>query len=467
MSISSNVSPEWLEEHYQLWKSDPGQVSPDWQAFFEGFDLAQQAPVTDRDLAAKNSAVDSLIYRYRDLGHLQASTDPLTTERTDHPELSLAAFGLTKADLERTFYPLRFPRQSVTLNEIIELLDETYCGAIGVEFMHIQDPHKRDWLKQRMEENRNRADFSREEKLHILKKLQEATLFEAFLHRKFLGQKRFSLEGGEVIIPLLDSLLTQAAHRGVSDLIMGMAHRGRINVLANIFNKPLENIFAEFNDNLALAFVGDGDVKYHKGYSCDRELETGGSIHLSLAANPSHLEAVDPVVIGKCRARHVSYGPGGKKRVLPVLIHGDAAFAGQGLVTEVLNLSQIDGYQSGGTFHLVLNNQIGFTTSPAHARSTLYATDVAKMLMVPIFHVNGEDPEAVVYATNLALEYRQEFGEDVVVEVICYRRHGHNEGDEPFFTQPLMYSKIRKRPPPARDLCRAPDGRRDSPGDHR
>jgi len=447
MSISSNVSPEWLEEHYQLWKSDPGQVSPDWQAFFEGFDLAQQAPVADRDLAAKNSAVDSLIYRYRDLGHLQASTDPLTPERIDHPELSLAAFGLTEADLKRTFYPLRFPRQSATLQEIIELLEETYCGVVGVEFMHIQDPHKRDWLKQRMEEKRNRADFSRDEQLHILRKLQEATLFESFLHRKFLGQKRFSLEGGEVIIPLLDSLLTQAAQRGVSDLLMGMAHRGRLNVLANIFNKPLENLFAEFKDNLELAFVGDGDVKYHKGYSCDRALEAGGSIHLSLAANPSHLEAVDPVVIGKCRARHVSYGPGGKKRVLPVLIHGDAAFAGQGLVTEVLNLSQIDGYQSGGTFHLVLNNQIGFTTAPAHARSTLYATDVAKMLMVPIFHVNGEDPEAVVYATSLALEYRQEFGEDVVVEVICYRRHGHNEGDEPFFTQPLMYSKIRKRPP--------------------
>jgi len=447
MSLSSNVSPEWLEEHYQLWKSDPDKVSPDWQAFFQGFDLAQQAPATDRDLAAKNSAVDSLIYRYRDLGHLQAATDPLTPERTDHPELSLAAFGLTEADLKRTFYPLRFPHQSATLQEIIELLEETYCGVIGVEFMHIQDPHKRDWLKQRMEEKRNRADFSRDEQLHILKKLQEATLFEAFLHRKFLGQKRFSLEGGEVIIPLLDSLLMQAAQRGVSDLLMGMAHRGRLNVLANIFNKPLENIFAEFKDNLELAFVGDGDVKYHKGYSCDLTLETGGSIHLSLAANPSHLEAVDPVVIGKCRARHVSYGPGGKKRVLPVLIHGDAAFAGQGLVTEVLNLSQIDGYQSGGTFHLVLNNQIGFTTSPVHARSTLYATDVAKMLMVPIFHVNGEDPEAVVYATNLALEYRQEFGEDVVVEVICYRRHGHNEGDEPFFTQPLMYGKIRKRPP--------------------
>ena len=447
MSISSNVSPEWLEEQYQLWKSDPDKVSLDWQAFFQGFDLAQQAPATDRDLAAKNSAVDSLIYRYRDLGHLQAATDPLTPERTDHRELTLAAFGLTEADLKRTFYPLRFPHQSATLQEIIELLEETYCGVIGVEFMHIQDPHKRDWLKQRMEEKRNRADFSRDEQLHILKKLQESTLFEAFLHRKFLGQKRFSLEGGEVIIPLLDSLLIQAAQRGVSDLLMGMAHRGRLNVLANIFNKPLENLFAEFKDNLELAFVGDGDVKYHKGYSCDLTLETGGSIHLSLAANPSHLEAVDPVVIGKCRARHVSYGPGGKKRVLPVLIHGDAAFAGQGLVTEVLNLSQIDGYQSGGTFHLVLNNQIGFTTSPVHARSTLYATDVAKMLMVPIFHVNGEDPEAVVYATNLALEYRQEFGEDVVVEVICYRRHGHNEGDEPFFTQPLMYGKIRKRPP--------------------
>ncbi len=447
MSIASNVSPEWLEEHYQLWKTAPDQISADWQAFFEGFDLAQQAPTTDRELAAKNSAVDSLIYRYRDLGHLQASTDPLTTEQDSYPELSLAAFGLSEADLKTTFYPLRFPKSGATLQEIIELLEQTYCGMIGVEFMHIQDPNKRDWLKQRMEEKRNRADFSEEDRLHILKKLQEATLFEAFLHRKFLGQKRFSLEGGEVIIPLLETLVTQSAQRGISDLVMGMAHRGRLNVLANIFNKPLENIFAEFQDNLELAFVGDGDVKYHKGYSSDRTLASGHNIHLSLAANPSHLEAVDPVVIGKCRARHVSYGPGGKKRVLPVLIHGDAAFAGQGLVTEVLNLSLIDGYQSGGTFHLVLNNQIGFTTSPAHARSTLYATDVAKMLMVPIFHVNGEDPEAVVYATELALEYRQQFGEDVVVEVICYRRHGHNEGDEPFFTQPLMYDKIRQRPP--------------------
>ncbi len=403
MSIFGNVSPQWLEEQYQLWKTGPDQVSPDWQAFFEGFDLARQTPLSDCNLAAKNSAVDSLIYRYRDLGHLQAGTDPLSAGQTDHAELNIAAFGLTEADLDQTFYPLRFPRQSATLREIIALLRETYCGTIGVEFMHIQDPAKRAWLKQRMEEKRNQPQMERVEQLHILQKLQEATLFETFLHRKFLGQKRFSLEGGEVIIPLLDNLLNQAAQRGVSDLIMGMSHRGRLNVLANIFNKPLENTFAEFQDNLELSFVGDGDVKYHKGYSTDLSLASGHNIHLSLAANPSHLEAVDPVVIGKCRARHVGYGPGGKKRVLPVLIHGDAAFAGQGLVAEVLNLSRLDGYQSGGTFHLIVNNQIGFTTAPAHARSTLYATDVAKMLMVPIFHVNGEDPEAAVYATSLAL----------------------------------------------------------------
>ena len=447
MSISGNVSPQWLEAQYQLWKSEPGQVSPDWQAFFEGFALARQAPTTDRELAAKNSAVDSLIYRYRDLGHLQADIDPLSPDHTSHAQLNLATFGLSETDLDQTFYPLRFPKQSATLREIIALLEETYCGTIGVEFMHIQDPAKRDWLKQRMEEQRNRPEFGREEQLHTLVKLQEAALFEAFLHRKFLGQKRFSLEGGEVIIPLLDSLLNQAAHRGIEDLVMGMSHRGRLNVLANIFNKPLENTFAEFHDNLELAFVGEGDVKYHQGYSADIQLSSSRNIHLSLAANPSHLEAVDPVVIGKCRARQVARGPGGTKKVLPVLIHGDAAFAGQGLVAEVLNLSRLDGYQSGGTFHLVVNNQIGFTTAPDHARSTLYATDVAKMLMVPIFHVNGEDPEAAVYAASLALEYRQTFGEDVVVEVICFRRHGHNEGDEPFFTQPLMYEKIRQRPP--------------------
>lgn len=288
--------------------------------------------------------------------------------------------------------------------------------------------------------------LSSDDKLDVLRKLQKAALFELFLHRKFIGQKRFSLEGGEVMIPLLEAMTSHAADMGVCDLVLGMAHRGRLNVLANIFGKPLANMFAEFTDNIELAFVGEGDVKYHKGFSCDRQFN-GNTIHMSIASNPSHLEAVDPLVIGKCRARHSNYGPGGRKKVLPVLIHGDAAFAGQGMVPETLNLSQLDGYQTGGTFHVILNNQIGFTTSPSHARSTLYATDVAKMLMVPIFHIHGEDPEAAIHIAKLALDYRNTFAKDVIVEIICYRRQGHNEGDEPFFTQPLMYEKISKRPP--------------------
>jgi 2-oxoglutarate dehydrogenase E1 component len=453
MAIAGNVSPQWLEEQYRLWREHPEQFSPDWRAFFEGFDLAIERPGADCELALKTSAVDSLIYRYRDLGHRQAWTNPLDEEcPAPLPDLALAAFGLIDADLDRTFQPLRYPGPA-TLREIVETLAATYCHSIGVEFMHSQEPAQRQWLKERMEGSRNRADLNRDERLAILARLQEAVLFEQFLHRRFLGQKRFSLEGGEALIVLLDALVTRAASAGVTDLVMGMSHRGRLNVLANIFGKPLENIFAEFEDNLELAFVGEGDVKYHQGFSADRNIN-GSPIHLSLASNPSHLEAVDPVVIGKCRARHVGYGPGGRKRVLPLLVHGDAAFAGQGIVTEVFNLSRLDGYQSGGTVHVVLNNQIGFTTDPAHARSTPYATDVAKMLSVPIFHVNGEDPEAVVHVARLALEYRQVFARDVVIELLCYRRHGHNEGDEPGFTQPLMYEKIRRRPP-ANDLYAA------------
>ena len=447
MSLESNISPQWLDEQYRLWQENPTALDEQWQAFFKGFDLAQETEFGDRNLAARNSAVDSLIYRYRDLGHLMACTDPLSPCPVENPLLALRAFELEEKDLDTTFFPLRFPQKSATLREIIALLHDTYCRSIGVEFMHIQNPQERQWLKDQMEGTRNRPNLTRDEKLAILAKLQEGTQFEDFLHKKFLGQKRFSLEGAEVLIPLLESLVEKAAELGVSDLVMGMSHRGRLNVLANIFTKPFENIFAEFKDNLELAFVGEGDVKYHKGYSVDRTMSSGNTIHLSLAANPSHLEVIDPVVIGKCRARHSNYGPGGRQRVLPVLIHGDAAFAGQGIVPEVLNLSQLDGYQSGGTIHIVVNNQIGFTTDPAHARSTLYATDVAKMLMIPIFHVNGEDPEAAVYATQLALEYRQRYRKDVVIEFICYRRHGHNEGDEPFFTQPVMYEKIRRRPP--------------------
>ncbi len=449
MTINGNASPAWLESQHKLWQENPDAVPDDLRSFFNGFELARQtaAPVQNIDLTQKQSAVDSLIYRYRDIGHMQACTDPLSSCPPPHPALSLEAFDLDEKDLDTLFHPRRFLNEQATLREILDVLQETYCRTVGVEFMHIQDPEERQWLKERMERVRNRPQLDAEQKLSILRKLQEAALFELFLHRKFIGQKRFSLEGGEVMIPLIECIAAHAAKLEMQDFVLGMAHRGRLNVLANIFGKPLSNMFAEFTDNVELAFVGEGDVKYHKGFSCDRTFPDGQTLHLSIASNPSHLEAVDAVVEGKCRARHSNYGPGGRRKVLPVLIHGDAAFAGQGMVPETLNLSQLDGYHTGGTLHIVLNNQIGFTTSPAHARSTLYATDVAKMLSVPIFHIHGEDPEAAAYIAELALDYRHKFGKDAVIEVICYRRQGHNEGDEPFFTQPLMYEKIRQRPP--------------------
>jgi 2-oxoglutarate dehydrogenase E1 component len=324
-------------------------------------------------------------------------------------------------------------------------MKETYCREIGVEFMHIQDPVERQWLIDRMEPCCNRPVVSTEERLHLLEKIHAATMFESFLQRHFPGQKRFSLEGGEILIPVLDAVVRQCPGIGIADMVFGMAHRGRLNVLAHILNKPYENIFAEYRESLAVGFVGDGDVKYHKGLSADVELPQG-RVHVALVSNPSHLEAVNAVVEGKCRARQDRYGQHGFKKVLPLLIHGDAAFAGQGSIMETLNLSQLDGYRTGGTVHIVLNNQIGFTTLPHDARSTPYATDAAKMLSCPIFHVQGESPEAALHVIRLALEYRQHFGKDVVIELICYRRHGHNEGDEPAFSQPLMYHQIEARP---------------------
>ena len=451
MSFEGNISPAFIEAQYRLWQEAPEQLSFAWQAFFRGFELGREVPGASGGGAAeawgiKQAAVQSLLYRYRDIGHLLACTDPLNPCPVSHPLLTLEAFGLEEADLDRTFQTKRFIKSSATLREILAVLHETYCRSVGVEFMHIQDPAEREWLKERMESVRNRPAFDLAQKRGLLEKLMEATLFENFLHRKFVGQKRFSLEGGEVIIPLLDRAVQKAGRLGMNDVILGMAHRGRLNVLANIFRKPLAVIFAEFEDNLEYEFVGEGDVKYHKGFSTDVRLPDGAGIHLSLASNPSHLEAVDPVVEGKSRARQEAYGEEGRRQVLPLLIHGDAAFAGQGMVAETLNLSQLVGYRTGGTLHVVLNNQIGFTTIPEDARSTLYATDVAKMLMVPIFHVHGEDPEAVAWVVELALDYRQRYAKDVVVEVICFRRQGHNEGDEPFFTQPLMYEKIKQRP---------------------
>ena len=451
MTFLENLTPEWIEEQYLLWKDAPDRVPVDLQIFFSGFGLGEETAGGRKALepaaALKLSAVQSLIYRYRDMGHLLACIDPLSPCRIDHPLLALAAFDLEPADLDTTFHTRRFYKESATLREIVAVMHDTYCRSIGVEFMHIQAPAERQWLIDRMEPTRNRTEFTIEQKLEILRELQEAALFEAFLQKKFIGQTRFSLEGGDALIPLLDAVVTQAAQLGISDLILGMPHRGRLNVLANVFRKPLEIIFAEFSDNIEHGVVGEGDVKYHKGFSIDVTGPGGASIHLALSANPSHLEAIDPVVEGKCRARQDRYGDSRGRRVLPLLIHGDAAFAGQGIVAETLNLSQLEGYRTGGTLHIVLNNQIGFTTLPADARSSQYATDVAKMVQSPVFHVQGDDPEAVVHAAGLALDYRQAFGKDVVVEIICYRRYGHNEGDEPYFTQPLMYEKIKNRPP--------------------
>jgi 2-oxoglutarate dehydrogenase E1 component len=464
MSFTGNITPQWIEAHYLLWREAPEQVGAEWRAFFDGFELGDGASSVKECMSPqqclKLSAVHALIHRHRDIGHLLACTDPLSPCKIDHPLLSLSAFGLETADLEQIFY-VRNSMQSLspdnlktpggmtasTLREILANVRETYCRSIGVEFMYINDPRERQWLIDHMEPVRNQPDFSPEVRLSILGKLREAALFEGFLNRKFIGQTRFSLEGGEVLIPLLDAVVSRAAHLGITDMIIGMPHRGRLNVLANVFRRPLENIFAEFTDNIEHGVVGEGDVKYHRGFSVDVGLPDGPRIHLTMAANPSHLEAIDPVVEGKCRARQDRYGEGAAKRVLPMLIHGDAAFAGQGVVAETLNLSQLGGYRTGGTLHIILNNQIGFTTLPVDARSSCYASDAAKMVMAPIFHVHGEDPEAVVHAMHLALEYRQTFARDVVMEVICYRRHGHNEGDEPYFTQPLMYEKIKERPP--------------------
>ncbi|QXE89305.1 2-oxoglutarate dehydrogenase E1 component [Geomonas subterranea] len=450
MGILENLTPQWIESQYELWKQNPQQLSEEWRAFFTGFELADArsagaAPPTG-DEALKQSAVQSLIYRYRDIGHLLACTDPLSPCKIEHPLLSLSAFGLEPSDLEQTFVTRRFMRRSAKLKEILQVLRSTYCGSVGVEFMHLQDPDERQWLIDRMEPGGNRGFFTPEQRLMLLKKLKEAALFERELHKRFPGQTRFSLEGGDILIPLLDAAVAKAASLGVTDVVFGMPHRGRLNVLCNIFGMPYENMFAEFADNAEYGVVGEGDVKYHKGFSVDLPVGEGGSVHLTLTSNPSHLEAIDPVVQGKCRARQDRIGEAGETRVLPLLIHGDAAFSGQGVVAETLNLSQLAGYRTGGTLHIVLNNQIGFTTSAADARSSHYATDVAKMVQAPVFHVYGDDAEAVIHVTELAVAYRDRYRKDVVVEVICYRRHGHNEGDEPYFTQPLMYQQIKLRP---------------------
>ena len=452
MDLATAWNTEFIEEQYKRWQADPTSVSRDWRFFFEGFELAASgAPKTadgfDEQQLLRQSRVESLIYRYRDLGHLLACLDPLTACPTEHPLLTLEAVNLTPQDLDREFFTHRFAAsRRAPLKEIIQALKETYCRSIGVEFMHLQDPSERSWLLDRMEPIRNRPNLEPDAKQRILNSLVKTALFEQFLNKKYIGVTRFSLEGGEALIPALDFLIQHLAESGGREIILGMAHRGRLNVQANILQRPYQDIFSEFESCYnPEEVVGAGDVKYHNGYLADLKTADNQRLRIFLMNNPSHLEAVDPVVEGFARARQDLIGDNAAAQVMPLLIHGDAAFAGQGIVAETLNMSQLEGYKTGGTIHMIINNQIGYTTLPEDARSTRYSTDIAKMLMVPIFHVHGEDPEAVVHVVRLAADYRLEFGKDVVIDLVCYRRYGHNEGDEPYFTQPQMYDRIRQR----------------------
>ncbi len=399
------------------------------------------------EAAEMQGRVAQLINAYRVRGHLYAAVDPLALEPTEESQLALNTFGLTEDDLDATFPTLDLPGpRTATLRDIVQALETTYCRSIGAEFTFVENPDERRWLQERMESTRNRLTLTHDQQVRILRKLTDAEALENFIHRNYVGAKRFSLEGAESLIPLLDRIIEGAALQGVTDVVIGMAHRGRLNVLTNILNKDVREIFAAFEDRDPHRYLGSGDVKYHQGYASEHVTETGLRVQLSLAFNPSHLEWVNPVVEGRVRARQDRRLPTERTHVMPLLVHGDAAFMGQGVVAETLNLAGLKGYSTEGTVHVVVNNQIGFTTLPTNARSTQYASDITRMLKVPVFHVNGEDPEAVAQVANLAMEFRQKFCKDVVIDMYCYRRYGHNEADEPRFTQPLMYAIIDKKP---------------------
>lgn len=472
--MSSHISPrlnaELLEQKYAQWSTDPGSVEENWAAFFEGFELGSAVPrkggpkgeptagansvrldqpLSEEQLSFRGKIV-SLVYNYRTLGHTQAHINPLQNSGPVNPRLELKTFGFTNEDLDREAATQFFrDGQTFKLSDLEESLKKTYSGKTGFEFMHIHNTQVRDWIRRRIEDKVYASPISADDSKKALRWLMESELFESFLGKKFLGEKRFSLEGSEGLLILLNRILEGCPSSGIKEIEMGMAHRGRLNVLAHFVKKSISTLLYEFTPNYVPDLVaGDGDVKYHLGYEKIRKLEDG-EVRVSLAANPSHLEAVNPVVEGKARARQRMIGDDGaktdRKVVLPLLIHGDAAFAGQGPVAEVLNLSQLAGYRTGGTIHLVINNQIGFTTMPEDARSSAYATDVAKMIEAPILHVNGERPEELIWAAEFALEFRQIWGRDVVIDMYCYRRQGHNETDQAAFTQPHIYRKISGR----------------------
>ncbi|WP_293939661.1 2-oxoglutarate dehydrogenase E1 component [Sphingobacterium sp. UBA5996] len=459
LTYLSNADSAYVDGLYQSYKQDPQSVDFGWQKFFEGFDFGQNAGGTTSSVGEatpehvlKEINVLNMINGYRDRGHLFTHTNPVRERRKYYPGKELETFGLAEADMSTVFNAgVEVGLGPATLKDIRQLVEDTYCRSIGAEFKYIRNPEKIKWLQDRMEADRNMPKFSLDTKKRILNKLNHAVVFENFLGTKFLGQKRFSLEGAESLIPALDSVIEKGAEIGIQEFVIGMAHRGRLNVLTNIMGKSYKSVFSEFEgktyaDDPEVNF--GGDVKYHLGFSSEVKTNDGKSVHLSLAPNPSHLETVDPIVEGMVRSKIDFKYEGDSSKIAPIIIHGDAAIAGQGVVYEVTQMSKLDGYKTGGTVHIVINNQIGFTTNYKDARSGTYCTDVAKITSSPVFHVNGDDAEAVVYAINLAVEYRQKYKTDVFIDLLCYRRFGHNEADEPKFTQPLLYKLIDKHPNP-------------------
>ena len=456
-SVISNAHPTYINSMYEQYLKEPQSVEATWRAFFQGFEFSQNgngsATASDAGpINAKEFQVLSLIKAFRNRGHLLSTTNPIRERRDRRPNLNIEDFGLEGADLDSVFQAgQECGLKNATLKEIIQHMKTVYCGSIGFEYHHIQDRNKRRWIREKIESHHpDRAfDLSLEKKRRILEKLNGAQVFEQFLHTKYIGQKRFSLEGGETTIAALDGIINKAAEDKVEEIIIGMAHRGRLNVLANVMGKTYEQIFNEFEGTAVpdLSF-GDGDVKYHLGFSSQVQTPSNKTVDLKLTPNPSHLEAVNTVVQGFARAKADILYQSDYDRILPILIHGDAAIAGQGIAYETVQMSQLKGYYTGGTLHFIINNQIGFTTDFDDARSSTYCTGVANVVQAPVFHVNGDDPEAVLFASELAVEYRQAFNNDVFIDMVCYRKHGHNEGDDPKFTQPGMYKIINEHPTP-------------------
>jgi len=447
----SNTDPEAIESLYRKYLNQPESVDEGWKKFFEGFEFARssfgEAEGVIPEQVRKEFRVLNLINGYRSRGHLFTKTNPVRERRKYSPTLDKENFGLSDEDLDTVFQAgTEIGAGPSTLRSIIQRLEQTYCASIGVQYKDIRTTRITKWLEERMESTLNTPSYSIEEKKYLLKKLNEAVAFENFLHTRFVGQKRFSLEGCETLIPALDAVIDHGAELGIKEYVIGMAHRGRLNVLANILGKKYEEIFTEFEGLELEDHFFAGDVKYHLGYSSDIQTRAGKKVHLSVTPNPSHLEAVDAVVQGMVRAKIDQTAGGTAEMIAPILIHGDAAIAAQGVVYEVIQMSLLKGYHTGGTIHLIINNQVGFTTNYLDARSSTYCTDVAKVTLSPVFHVNADDVEALAFTIRLAMEFRQEFHRDVFVDILGYRKYGHNEGDEPRFTQPLLYKAIAAHP---------------------